>query len=117
MAPVTIFRCGSPISQIIDHYTPALEVLRLCRFPKVHSRTRYFKALVFIENPLNVLDTSHVHNPEAERMAPLIPQNSQKFLVCPSESSLLDDGERTLRRADLNRCLSQKALLQDYHDA
>jgi len=52
-----------------------LEVLRLCWFPEIHTRSRYFKALVLIENPLYFLGTGHVHNTKAERMAPLIPQN------------------------------------------
>jgi len=30
---------------------------------------------MFIENPLDILGTGHVHDPEAERMDPLIPQN------------------------------------------
>ena len=38
-------------------------------------RAQYFKALVRIEDPLYVLCTGHMHNPQAERMATLIPQN------------------------------------------
>jgi hypothetical protein len=30
---------------------------------------------MLIEDPLDVLGTSHVHDPDAERMAPLIPYN------------------------------------------
>ena len=66
---------GSRILQIIGHHLLSLGFLRLFRFPEVHSRTRYFKALTLIENPLYVLGTSHVNDPEAERMAPLIPYN------------------------------------------
>src|SRR4029077_442414 len=41
----------------------------------------------------------------------------QKFLVCPSENSLLDDRGPILRRADLRRCLPKTDLLQNDHDA
>jgi hypothetical protein len=41
-----------------------LGVFRLCGFPEIHTRARYF-----IEDPLYVLGTSHVNDPEAERMA------------------------------------------------
>jgi hypothetical protein len=33
---------------------------------------------VLIEDPLHVFGTGHVHNTEAERMTPLIPQNSRE---------------------------------------
>ena len=56
---------GSRISQIIGHHPLRLGLLRLCRFPEVHSRARYFKVLMLIENPLYVLGTSHVNDPEA----------------------------------------------------
>ena len=62
-----------PISQIIDHIPFSLGVLRLCGFPEIHPRTRYFKVLVLIEDPLYILRTGHVYDPKAERMAPLIP--------------------------------------------
>jgi hypothetical protein len=57
--------CGSRISQIIGHHPPASAVFRLCGFPEIHTRARYFKALVLIKDPLYVLGTGHVHDPEA----------------------------------------------------
>jgi hypothetical protein len=57
--------CGSLISLIIGHHPPASGVFRLCGFPEIHTRARYFKALVLIEDPLYVLGTGHVHDPEA----------------------------------------------------
>ena len=66
---------GSRISQVIAHLSLSLGVLRLCGFPEIHTRARYFKALMLIEDPLYVLRTTHVNDPEAERMAPLIPNN------------------------------------------
>jgi len=65
---------GSRILQIIGHHLLSLGLL-LFRFPEIHSRTRYFKALMLIEDQLYVLGTGHVHDPKAERMAPLIPYN------------------------------------------
>ena len=59
--------------QIISHHPLGLGPPRLCRFPEIHMRARYFKALVLIEDPLYVFGTGHVHDPEAERMAPFIP--------------------------------------------
>ena len=56
---------GSRISQIIGHHPLHLGLLRLCRFPEIHSRARYFKVLMLIENPLYVLGASHVNDPEA----------------------------------------------------
>lgn len=35
-------------------------------------RARYFKVLVGIEDPLDVLATGHVHDPEAEGIAALV---------------------------------------------
>jgi hypothetical protein len=55
---------GSRILQTIGHHPPSLGLLRLCRFPEIHSRSRYFKVLIFIENPLYVLGTCHVNDPE-----------------------------------------------------
>jgi hypothetical protein len=46
-----------------------LGVFRLCGFPEIHTRARYFNALMLSEDPLYVLGTSHVNDPEAERMA------------------------------------------------
>ena len=66
---------GSRISQIVGYHPLSLGVFRLCGFPEIHTRARYFKALMLIEDPLYVLGTSHVNDPEAERMAPLIPEN------------------------------------------
>jgi hypothetical protein len=66
---------GSRISQVIGHLSLSLLVLWLCGFPEIDTRARYFKALMLIENTLYVLGTSHVNDPEAERMAPLIPYN------------------------------------------
>jgi hypothetical protein len=66
---------GSRILQIIGHHLLSLGGLRLCGFPEIHTRARYFKALMLIEDPLYVLRTIHVNDPEAERMAPLIPYN------------------------------------------
>jgi hypothetical protein len=59
----------------MGHDPLALGILRLCWFPEIHTRVRYFKSLVLIKDPLDVLGTGHVHNPEAERMATVIPQN------------------------------------------
>jgi hypothetical protein len=84
---VLVSLCGSPISQIIGHYPPALEVLQFHRFPEIHTRVRDFKALVLIEDPLYVLGTGHVYNSEAERMAPLIPQN-----LCKHDRSKRGEG-------------------------
>jgi hypothetical protein len=61
--------------RIISHYLLALGVLRLGGFPDIPMRARYFIALVRVEDPLYVLGTGHMHNPRAERMATLIPQN------------------------------------------
>jgi len=66
---------GSRVSQIIGHRSLSLGALQLCGFPEIHTRARYFKTLMLIEDPLYVLRTGHVHDPEAERMAPLIPEN------------------------------------------
>jgi hypothetical protein len=66
---------GLRILQIIGYHPLSLGLLRLCRFPEIHSRSRYFKALMLIENPLYVLGTSHVNDPEAERMAQVISYN------------------------------------------
>lgn len=56
---------SSHLSQIIGHHPPASGVFRLCGFPEIHTRARYFKALVLIEDPLYVLGSGHVHDPEA----------------------------------------------------
>ncbi len=69
---------SSHLSKFIGCHPLRLEAFRLCGFPEIHSRARYFKALVFIKDPLYVFRTGHVHDPEAERMAPLIPQNLRK---------------------------------------
>src|SRR5512141_1681095 len=66
---------GSPISPAKGHSPLSLGVLRLFGYPEIHTRARYFKTLVLIENPFYVLGTGHVHDPETERMAPLIPQD------------------------------------------
>jgi hypothetical protein len=42
---------------------------------------------VLIEDPLYILGTGHVHDPEAERMATLIPQN-----LCKHHGSKRDEG-------------------------
>jgi hypothetical protein len=52
-----------------------LGVLWFCWFPEIHARARDFKTLVRIENPLDILGRGHVHEPETQRMATLIPQN------------------------------------------
>ena len=78
MSRVLAHLSSSHLSQIIGHHPLSLGVLPLCGFPEIHTRARYFKALVLIEDPLYVLGTGHVHDPEAERMAPLIPQNFRK---------------------------------------
>jgi hypothetical protein len=70
-----------------SHYPLGWGAIRLCGFPEIHTRSRYFKALVLIEDPLNILGTGHVHDPEAERMAALIPQN-----LCMHHSSKRDEG-------------------------
>jgi hypothetical protein len=67
-----------PTSQIIAYRPFPLGVFGLSRFPEIHTRARYFKTLLLIEDPLYVLGASHVNDPEAERMAPLIPQNLRK---------------------------------------
>ena len=67
--------CGARISQIKGHYPLALGGLRFCGFPEIHTRAQYFKALARVEDPLYVSGTGHVHDPEAESVAPLIPQN------------------------------------------
>jgi hypothetical protein len=41
-------------------------VLGSSGFPEIHTRARYFKALVLIEDPLYVLGASHVNDPETE---------------------------------------------------
>jgi hypothetical protein len=56
----------------------ALEVLPLCSFPEIHTRTGYFKEVLHIEDPLDVFGTGHVHNTETEGMATLIPQYMRK---------------------------------------
>ena len=66
---------GSRISQIVGYHPLSLGVFRLCGFPEIHTRARYLKALMLIEDPLYVIGTSHVNDPEAERMATLIPEN------------------------------------------
>ena len=66
---------GSRVSQIIGYQPLSVGVFRLGGFPEIHARARYFKALMLIEDPLHVLGTGHVHDPETERMAPLIPEN------------------------------------------
>jgi hypothetical protein len=42
-----------------------LGVLRFSWFPEIHTRARYFKAFVFIEDLLYVLGASHMNDPEA----------------------------------------------------
>ena len=70
---------GSRISQVIGHLSLSLLILWLCGFPEIHARARYFKALMLIEDPLHILRTIHVNDPEAERMAPLILYNLRLY--------------------------------------
>jgi hypothetical protein len=73
---------ASCIPQVIGRFPLALMHFRLCRLPEVHPRARYFKVLVRIEDPLCVLGTGHVHDPEAESMPALIPQYLRQY-DCP----------------------------------
>ena len=75
MSRVLALLYNSRLSQIIGHSPLGSGVSRFLWFPEIHTRARYFKALARIEDPLYVLGTGHVHDPEAERMATLIPQN------------------------------------------
>ena len=61
---------------------------RLCRLPEVHVRARYFKVLVGIEDPLDVLATGHVHDPEG--IAALVLQHLRQH-DCPKR----EEGLRT----------------------
>lgn len=44
-------------------------------FPDIHTRARNFKALFRLEDILHFLWTGHVHDPDAEGMARLIPHD------------------------------------------
>ncbi len=61
--------------QIVDHDPLAPAGFWFCRFPQIHTRARYLKALVCVEDPLDVFAGSHVHDTNAERMALLIPHH------------------------------------------
>jgi hypothetical protein len=52
-----------------------LGVIPLRGFPKIHTVTRYLKALVRTEDPFYVLGTRHMDDPETERMAILISEH------------------------------------------
>ncbi len=67
--------CGSGIPHLTGHPPLTLGLRRIYRLPEIHPRTRYFKALVRIEDSLDGLGTAHVHNPQTGRMTTLIPQN------------------------------------------
>jgi hypothetical protein len=90
MSPVFARLYSSHLAQIIGHDTLSLGVPRLCGFPEIHTRARYFKALVLIEDPLYVLGTGHVHDPEAERMAALIPQNLREHYRSKRDEGLTE---------------------------
>jgi hypothetical protein len=62
-------------SWVTVHYPLSLGVIRFSGFPEIHTRAWYFKELVYIEDPLDIFGRRHVNDPEAERMAPLIPHN------------------------------------------
>jgi hypothetical protein len=72
---------GSRFSQVIGHLSFSLLILWLCVFPEIHTRARYFKALMLIEDPLHILKAIHVNDPEAERMA----EEPRSVLGCLSE--------------------------------
>jgi len=67
-------------------------MLRLSWFPEIHTRARYVKPLVLIEDPLYVFGASHVNDPEAERVAPLIPQNLRKDHCSKRDEGLTERG-------------------------
>ncbi|HSC56156.1 MAG TPA: hypothetical protein VLC51_03075 [Nitrospira sp.] len=77
----------SPISQALGH-DPLASGVRLRRFPKIHTVTRYLKALVRIEDPFYVLGTRHMHDPESERMAIFISQNLREHHRSKRDESL-----------------------------
>jgi hypothetical protein len=52
-----------------------LGVIPLRGFPKIHTVTRYLKALVRTEDPFYVLGTRHMHDPETEGMAIFISEH------------------------------------------
>jgi len=79
---------GWRVSQRKGHDSLAWGVLWLCGFPEIHTRARYVEALVVIEDPVYILGTGHVHDPEAERMAMFIPQYLRKHHCSEREKGL-----------------------------
>lgn len=112
---VLVALCGFSLSQIISQYPPALEIFQLCRFPEIHTRARYFKALVLIEDPLYVLGAGHVYDPEAERMPPLVPQNSREHHRSKRDKGMTEPviGAKVGQPADMNMRTQGKSLLEE----
>jgi len=70
---------------------------------------------VFIENPLDILGTGHVHNTKAERMAPLIPQNSREHHRSKRNKGLTEPfiGTKVGQPAEMNMGTHGKSLLEE----
>ncbi|MEO5954897.1 MAG: hypothetical protein ABIR36_04285, partial [Nitrospiraceae bacterium] len=82
--------CGSPLSEVRGHDPLTSGELRLRWFPKIHTRACYFKVLLCIEDPRDVLGAGHVHDPEAEGMAALIPQHVRQYDCSKREEGLAE---------------------------
>jgi hypothetical protein len=78
---------GWRVSQRKGHDSLAWGILWLCGFPEIHTRACYVEALVVIEDPVYILGTGHVYDPEAERVAMFIPQ-----YLCKQHRSERDKG-------------------------
>jgi hypothetical protein len=78
---------GWRVSQRKGHDSLAWGILWLCGFPEIHTRACYVEALVVIEDPVYILGTGHVYDPEAEGVAMFIPQ-----YLCKQHRSERDKG-------------------------
>jgi hypothetical protein len=78
---------GWRVSQRKGHDSLAWGVLWLCGFPEIHTRARYVEALVVIEDPVDILGTGHVYDPESVRVTMLISQ-----YLCKHNCSVREKG-------------------------